>query len=37
MNDGPAPYKGLRVFEDSELDVPFFFGREASATSSRRT
>src|SRR5438445_13457537 len=23
-----APYKGLRMFEDSELDVPFFFGRE---------
>lgn len=23
-----APYKGLRMFEDSELDVPFYFGRE---------
>ena len=23
-----APYKGLRMFEDSESDVPFFFGRE---------
>ncbi|HEX4527095.1 MAG TPA: ATP-binding protein, partial [Gaiellaceae bacterium] len=25
---GFVPYKGLRMFEDSELDVPFFFGRE---------
>jgi WD40 repeat protein len=23
-----SPYKGLRAFEDSEGDVPFFFGRE---------
>ena len=23
-----APYKGLRMFEDSDLDVPFFFGRD---------
>ena len=23
-----SPYKGLRMFEDSALDVPFFFGRE---------
>jgi WD40 repeat protein len=24
----PAPYRGLRPFEDSEADVQFFFGRE---------
>jgi hypothetical protein len=23
-----SPFKGLRSFEDSEGDVPFFFGRE---------
>ena len=26
--NGLSPYKGLTPFEDSELDVQFFFGRE---------
>ena len=27
-NGGPLPYKGLSPFQDSDRDVPFFFGRE---------
>ena len=26
--DSLEPYRGLRAFQDSDLDVPFFFGRE---------
>jgi WD40 repeat protein len=28
VSEAPAPYKGLRPFEDADADVPFFFGRD---------